>query len=79
MESQRIYYNLTNKTYLDVQEIFGEHGRAVVDGDARAIELATEHLGTDGHPEHVTGELAVRVSVVDFRCAFKDLSKHMVR
>ena len=61
--------------YLDVKEVFSEHGRAVVDWDAGAIELAAEHFSADGHSEDITGELAVSVRVVDFGRAFEDLSK----
>ena len=60
-------------TYLNVEEVFSEHGRAVVNGNTRTVELAAEHLCADWHPEHVTSELAVSVSVVDFRRAFENL------
>ena len=60
--------------YLDVEEVFCEDGRAVVDGDALTVELAAKHLGGDGHLEHVAGELAVRVSVVDVGGALENLS-----
>ena len=37
------------------------------------VELTTEHLSGDGHLEHVTGELAMRVRVVDVGCALENL------
>lgn len=60
-------------SYLNVEEIFGQDGRTVIDGNTRAVELAAKHLSADGHSEHVTGELTVRVGVVDFRRTFEDL------
>ena len=60
-------------TYLDVEEVFGEDGRAVVNRLTLTVELATKHLSGDGHLEHVTSELAMSVRVVDVGCAFEDL------
>lgn len=60
-------------TYLDVEEVFGEHGRAVVDGDTGTVEHAAEHLSADWHSEHITGELAMRVHVIDLRRALENL------
>mmetsp|Transcript_8763 Transcript_8763/g.12022 ORF Transcript_8763/g.12022 Transcript_8763/m.12022 type:complete len:403 (-) Transcript_8763:296-1504(-) len=62
-----------NRLTLDVEEALGEHGRTVIDRDALTVELATKHLGRDGHFEHIAGELAVRVRVVDVGSALEDL------
>ena len=45
----------------------------MIDGDTLTIELATKHLGGDGHAEHVTGELTMSVHVVDTSGSFEDL------
>jgi hypothetical protein len=45
----------------------------VIDGSTLSVELATQHLGGDGHLEHVTRELAMSVSVVDVSGSFEDL------
>ncbi len=66
-------------TYLDIEEVFGEDGRTVVDGLTLSIELATKHLSGDGHLQHVTGELTVSVRVVNIGSAFEDLSKQQER
>ena len=60
-------------TYLDVEEVFGEDGRTIIDRLALSVELATQHLGGDGHLEDVACELAMRVSVINVGRAFKDL------
>ena len=60
-------------THLNVEEVFGEHGRAVVNRLALTVELATKHLSGDGHLEHVTSELAMSVRVVDVGCALENL------
>lgn len=60
-------------TYLNVEEVFGEYGRTVVNRLPLSVELATKHLSGDGHLEHVTSELTMGVRVVDVGCAFKDL------
>ena len=60
-------------THLNVEEVLGEDRRAVVDRLTLTVELATKHLGGDGHLEDVAGELAMRVRVVNVSCAFKDL------
>jgi len=46
----------------------------VVNGNTLAVELATQHLGGDGHLEHIAGELAMSVRVVNVSSALKDLS-----
>ena len=58
---------------MDVEEVFGEDSGAVIDRDTRSIELATQHLGGDGHTEHITCELDVGLQIVDIGSAFKDL------
>ena len=60
-------------TYLNIEEVFGEDGRTVVDGLTLTIELATKHLSGDGHLEDVAGELAMSVRVVNVSSSFKDL------
>jgi hypothetical protein len=50
---------------LNVQVVLGHDGRRAIDGLARAVEGAAEHLLRDGHLEHAASELAVRVAVVD--------------
>ena len=62
-------------TYLNVEEAFSENGRTIVDGLALTVELATQHLSGDGHLQHVTSELTMRVGVVDISSTFKDLSQ----
>ena len=44
---------------------------------ALTVELATQHLCGDGHLEHIAGELAVGVRVVNVSCAFEDLSNKL--
>ena len=60
-------------TYLNIEEVFGEDGGAVVDRLTLTIELATKHLSGDGHLKDVAGELAMRVRVVNVCSSFKDL------
>ena len=60
-------------TYLDVEEVFGEDGRTIIDRLTLSVELSTQHLGGDGHLEDVAGELTVSMSVVNVGRAFKDL------
>ena len=60
-------------TYLNVEEIFGEYGRTVVNGLSLSIELATKHLRGDGHLEHVTSELTMGVRVVNIGSALENL------
>jgi hypothetical protein len=60
-------------TYLDIEEIFGEHGWSVINGDTGAIKLAAEHLSRDRHAKHVTCELDVGLEVVDVGSAFENL------
>ena len=60
-------------TYLDVEEVLGEHGGTVVNGLALSVELATKHLRRDGHLQHVTRELAMSVRVVDVGGALENL------
>jgi len=62
------------RTYLDVEEVFGEDGGTVVNGLTLTVELATQHLGGDGHLEHIAGELAMGVRVVNVSSTLKDLS-----
>ena len=59
--------------YLDIEEVFGEDGRTVIDGNTLTIELATKHLGGDWHAEHIAGELTMSVHVVDTSGSFEDL------
>jgi len=58
---------------LNVEEIFGEYGRSMINRLTLTVELATKHLSGDGHLEHVTSELTMGVRVVDVGCALKDL------
>ena len=60
-------------TYLNIEEVFGEDGGAVVDRLTLTIELATKHLSGDGHLKDVAGELAMRVRVVNVGCALENL------
>ena len=46
----------------------------MVNGLTLAVELATQHLGGDGHLEHIAGELAMGVRVVNVSSTLKDLS-----
>lgn len=62
-----------DKTYLDIEEILGEHGWSVINGDTGAVELAAEHLSGDGHAEDITCELDVGLEVVDVGGAFENL------
>ena len=63
----------TYDTHLNVEEVFGEDGRAVIDRDTLTVELATKHLRGDRHLEHITRELAMRMRIVNVSRAFKDL------
>ena len=47
----------------------------MVNGLSLSVELATKHLRADRHLEHVSRELAMRVSVVDVSSTFEDLNK----
>lgn len=62
-----------NRLSLDIEEVFSEDGRTMIDGNTLTIELATKHLGGDGHAEHVASELTVRVGVVDVGGTFENL------
>jgi len=59
--------------YLDVKEVLGQHGRTVIDGLALAVELTAQHLSGDGHLQHVAGELAVGMGVIDVGGTLEDL------
>ena len=63
------------ETYLDIEEILGEHGWTMIDWGSLTIELATKHLSGDGHAEHITSELAMSVGVVDVGGSFENLCK----
>jgi len=65
------------RTYLDVEEVFGENGRTLVNGDTGPIELAPQHLFADGHAQHVTCKLDVRLEVVDVRGTFENLDSRV--
>ena len=45
----------------------------MVDGGSLTIELATKHLGGDGHAEHIASELTMGVGVVDVGGTFENL------
>ena len=60
-------------TYLDVEEVFGEDGRTIIDRLTLSVELSTQHFGGDGHLKDVTSELTMSMSVVNVGRAFKDL------
>ena len=45
----------------------------MIDGNTLTIELATKHLGGDGHAEHIASELTMSVHVVDTGGSFEDL------
>ena len=63
------------RTYLNVKEVFGQHGRTVIDRLTLSIELPAKHLRRDWHLQHVACELTMRVSVVNVSSAFKDLQE----
>ena len=63
-------------TYLDVQEVFGQHTGAIVDGHTGAVELTTQHFGGDWHFEHIASEFDVGLQVVDIRGTFEDLKRN---
>ena len=51
----------------------------MVDWCSLTIELATKHLGGDGHAEHITSEFTMSVEVVNTSGSFEDLIfKYMV-
>ena len=58
---------------LNVEEVLGHDRRALVDGLARPVEHAAEHVLADGNAHDVARELAVRVLGVDARRALEDL------
>jgi len=58
---------------VDVQELLREHGGALVDGLAGAVEGAAHEVVGDRHLQRVAGELDVAVLVVDAAGALEDL------
>ena len=64
---------MVNYAYLDIEEVFGEDGRTVIDRSSLAVELTTKHLSADRHAEHITGEFAMSVQVVNTSSSFEDL------
>ena len=63
-----------SKTYLDIQEVFSEDGRSVINWDTRTIELATKHLSGDWHAEHITCEFTMSIRVINISSAFENLN-----
>jgi hypothetical protein len=52
---------------LDIKELLGQNWSvSIVDWLSRTIEGPTEHLYTDGHPKHITGEFDGGSLIVDF-------------
>jgi len=45
----------------------------MIDRLSLSVELATKHLGRDWHLEHITGELAMSVGVVNVGRTFENL------
>jgi hypothetical protein len=66
---------LRNGTYLDVEEVFGEHCGTMINGDTRAVELTTQHFSGDRHAKHITRELDVGLQVVDVGGTLENLKK----
>ena len=62
-------------TYLDIEELLGEHWGSVVDWVTRSIEGSTKHFNAHWHPEYITGELASRGHVIDIGGTFENLNK----
>ncbi len=59
---------------LDVQEVLGQDGRALVDGLAGTVEDAAQHVLRDRGTKNVSGELADGVLGVDARGALEHLT-----
>ena len=47
----------------------------MIDWHARAVERPAQHLGGDGHAQHVARELAVGVEIIDSGSALEDLKR----
>ncbi len=50
---------------LDIEELFSENWRAMINRRARSVERATKHLDADRHSQDIARELAMRVQIVD--------------
>ena len=72
-------HRLEEGAYLDVEEVFGEDVRALVNGFAGTIELAAQHLRRDWHAQHVTCELHMSAQVVDVGSTFEDLPRVKIK
>ena len=60
-------------TYLDIEELLGQHWWAVINWLARAIENSTKHFDTHGHSEDISSELTSSALVVDTWSTFENL------
>ena len=64
---------MANCAYLDVEEVFSEDGRTMINWSSLTIELATKHLCADRHAEHIASEFTMGMQVVNTGGSFKDL------
>ena len=60
-------------TYLDIEELLGQHWWTVINWLARAIENSTKHFDTHRHAQDISSELTGCALVVDATCAFENL------
>lgn len=60
-------------TYLNIKELFGEHGRSVVHWVSRSIESSTKHFYAHWHSEYITGELASGGHVINIGGTLENL------
>ena len=66
---------MANCAYLDVEEVFSEDGRTMINWSSLTIELATKHLCADRHAKYITSELTMGVRVVNTGSSFENLHK----
>lgn len=62
-----------NGRAVDIEVVFGEHLRALVDGSSRTVKDATQHVLRYGDLEILSRELDGGLADIDSGGAFKDL------
>lgn len=60
-------------TYLDIEELFSEHRRTLIDRRTGAIKGSTKHLNAHWHAHDITGELDGRANIVNISSTFENL------
>lgn len=71
--------SISFSTYLNIEELFSQHGGSVVDWVSRSIESSTKHFNAHWHSEHITGELAGGRHVVNIGGTLENLMQHKKR